>query len=296
VVRGELLDQFAREREFATHENPLPRHKDIFENDKGLVPSEEEIALVERPFLTLPGVAGLPSDDVEDPFRIARKCERDRIFPVILPHGQGRHDQDLMRIDSAGLVGLGAPHHNPVLSPLHNVKEGIRVGLLVRGKRPVSLCICHGPVHGEVVFLHVREILQETLVVLGSPFRIDVVADYGNRIQRIHAHASLKAAPGFAAEQSSHFALLHQVIYVLVNVRKAVDALSREVRPGRHDLLILRLFGHFIRLGHSLHGRADDWMIDHILHPFTEHVDIEFQLSKGLFILFGVHHRPFLLR
>ena len=105
--------------------------------------------------------------NVNDPIGITGERKRNGILLIFFSHGQGGHDDNLMGIDSTGLMGLGTPDHNPVLFLFHNAEKMIGIRLLVGGKAPVAFGIGHGPVTGQVVFLDVFKIFQEPLEVTG---------------------------------------------------------------------------------------------------------------------------------
>ena len=47
VVAGEALDQLAGELDLAVHEDPVPGHEDVVEDDQGLLAAEARVADVE---------------------------------------------------------------------------------------------------------------------------------------------------------------------------------------------------------------------------------------------------------
>jgi hypothetical protein len=49
---------------------------------------------------------------------------------VVLTQGDGRHEEDFMGEDSAGLVGLGPTHSDSIGMALHNAEEHVIIYLL----------------------------------------------------------------------------------------------------------------------------------------------------------------------
>ena len=72
-----------------------------------------------------------------------------------------------MGVDRPGLVGLGAPDDNAVLSFFDHVQVEVRIRLLVGRQAAVTFGVGHGAVAGQIVFLNIFEVLQETLIVFG---------------------------------------------------------------------------------------------------------------------------------
>ena len=91
-------------------------------------------------------------------------------------------------------------------------------------------------------------------------------------------------------QQAAHLAFFDQVAGALVNMGEAVDTFAAEVGGGGHQVLVFGLVGHFVGHGHGVHGGPDDGVIDHVLDPLAEKVNVEIQFSEALFVLGGSHH------
>ena len=115
--------------------------------------------------LELAGIAGLAAIDVEDAFGVGRGHERNGVVRIVLAHADGRHDQDPVGIERAGLMTFCAAHHDAVRSFLDHVHEQVRVGLLVGRQAPIPLGIGHGAVHRPVFLLHPAQKLVEAFMI-----------------------------------------------------------------------------------------------------------------------------------
>ncbi len=169
----------------------------------------------------------------------AGTAKRDGVIALVLAHGGGGHDQDLVGVEGAGLVGLGPAHHDAVRLALHHVHEHVRVGLLGRAQAAVALDVGHGPVHHHVLLLDEAEVVLEPVVVVGAVRLVALVGDRVQGVEAVHAHAALEAGGGPPAQQALHEYLVHQVVRALVDVGEAADLLPAEV--GLHEEQVLRL-------------------------------------------------------
>jgi hypothetical protein len=160
----------------------------------------------------------------------------------------------------------------------------------MRGQTPVTLGVGHGTIAGEIIFLNIFQIGQETPMVFTPIFLVHVVCDNGKGVQGIHSHTALEAASGFATQEPAHFTLFHQIIDTLVNVCEAVDFIPRNVRGGGHDICVLGVLRHLVSFGNRLHGWPDDGIINHIFQLFAKHIDYQIQAPKTFFVLLSGHH------
>ena len=108
MIGGEALDQRRRVFPLAVHEHVLVRHEHVVEDDQRFLAGELRIAGVDRAAVHDAGVVGLAADDVGEARRIDAHRADHRPVAVGLGHAHGRHDDQPVRIDGAGLVHLGA--------------------------------------------------------------------------------------------------------------------------------------------------------------------------------------------
>ncbi len=227
VEAGEPLDERAGELELAAHVDAVPGHEHVVEDHQGLLAAEAHVADVEVALLELARVAALAAVDVVDALGVGRAAEADGEVLVALAHGDGGHDDDLVRVAGARLVRLGAAHDDAVVALLDDVHVHVGVGLLVRRQRAVALGVGHGAVGDEVVVLQVLHVLLEALVVVGAPGLVGLVGDRVEGVDGVHADAALEAGAGLLAQQALHLDLLGEVLGGLVDVGEAVDASCR---------------------------------------------------------------------
>ena len=90
-------------------------------------------------------------------------------------------------------MGFGPTNDDSIGSPFDNVGEEVRVCLLARGKRPVSLGIGHATYHHYIAILDIDQIFLESFEVVCLIFLIDIISGHVSGIQGIESHASLKA-------------------------------------------------------------------------------------------------------
>ena len=260
-------------------------------NNQNLVTAVNLVADVDVVvLLELAGVAGLTAVDQGDALRIGRYCEGDRVVLVALAHGDGRHDQNLVRVYEAGLMSLSAGDVNAVRSALNNVQEQIRISLLGRSQRAVALDVGHSAVNSKVLVLYAGEELEEVLVVLGAASLVDLVGGGEYSVHSVHAYAALEACCGLLAEQTLHLDLLDQVIGRLMHVGEAVDLLAGDVGGSGHQIFILRILSQLIGSGEGVQRRTDNRVINRVLNLLAEHVKVQMQLAKRLNILLFGHH------
>jgi len=282
MVARETLDQRSRELDLAAEVDPLPGDEDVVEDHQGLLSAEAGVAHVEVVPLELARVAALSSVDVADPLRVGGRAERDGVVFVARAHGDGRHDEDLVRVAGSSLVRLGAAHDDAVVAPFDDVDVHVRVFLLRRRLAAIALRIGHRAVDDEVVVLDVLDVLREALVVVGAFGLVAVVGHRPHRVQGVHPYAALEARAGLLAQQALHLDLLDQVVGRLVDVGEAIDFLTGEVAGRQHQVLVLGILGQLVRHRHAVEARADDRVVDVVLHPLAEHVDLEVEVGDGL--------------
>ena len=232
--------------------------------------------------LELARVAALAAVDVVDALGVGRAAEADGVVLVALAHGHGGHDDDLVRVAGAGLVGLGAADHDAVVALLDDVQVHVGVGLLVRRQAAVALGIGHGAVGDEVVVLQVLDVLLEALVVLGAARLVGLVGDRVQRVDGVHADAALEAGAGLLAQQALHLDLLGEVVGGLVDVGEAVDPLAGEVAGGQHEVLVLGLGRELVGHGDAVDAGADERVVDVVVDLLAEQVDLQVQIGEAL--------------
>ena len=252
VVAGEPLHQHAGKLRLPVEEDPVVGHEHIVEDGQGLHAAELAVAHVHLAALQLPGVAGLAADDHGDAWGVHGYGEGDGVVLILRLHGLGGHDDDLVRVEHAGLVGLGPPDHDAVRPPLHHVEEQVRVGLLMGGLGPVPFGIGHGSVHCQVVLLHVDHKLLEVLMVVGAVLLVHLVGGGELGVEGVHAYAPLEAGSGLLTQQALHLYLFDQVGGGLVDVSEAVDPLPGVGGDGGHQILVLGHLGQVVGHAHAV--------------------------------------------
>ncbi len=112
---------------FAVEEDHVVRDEYTVENNQNLVTAVNLVADVDVViFLGLARVAGLAAQNQRNAFRVGRAREGNRVVLVALTHGDGRHNQNIMAVQVAGLVRLRAGNVNAVRGALDNVQEQVR--------------------------------------------------------------------------------------------------------------------------------------------------------------------------
>ena len=289
VVAGEALHQHTGELRLPVEEDALVGDKHVVEHGEGLHAAELAVAHVQLAALPLAGVAALPPDNHEQPLGVQRHCEGDGVVLIVGAHGLGRHDDDLVAVDDAGLVGLGAAHHHAVLPALHHPQEQVGVGLGVGGLGAVALGVGHGPVHRQVVLLAVEHKLFEVLVVAGAVLLVDLIGGGVFGVERVHPHAALEAGRGLLAQQALHFHLVAQILGGAVNVGEAVDALAGLGGDGGHQLLVLGHLGQVVGHAHGVEGGAEDGVVHRVFHLLAEHIDLHRDFADAFYVLLAGH-------
>ena len=142
---------------------------------------------------------------------------------------------------------LAAADHDAIAKPLFYTYVGIGVWLVGRPQYPVALNVRLSAAAHQVLCLEAYEPLLEVLVVLGGTV-VHLVRFVGyvvDGVGGVNAHAPLDAAAHLLTEHTGHVLLLVQVVGVLMDVGKAANPLTGEMRYGGAQLLVLWL-GCFI--------------------------------------------------
>ena len=232
-------------------------------------------------------VAALAAVDVVDALGVGRAAEADGEVLVALAHGDGGHDDDLVRVAGAGLVRLGAAHDDAVVALLDDVHVYVGVGLLVRRQRAVALGVGHGAVGDDVVVLEVLHVLLEALVVVRALGLVGLVGDRVQRVDGVHADAALEARAGLLAQQALHLDLLGEVLGGLVDVGEPVDLLAGEVARGQHEVLVLRLRGELVGHRYAVDAGPDERVAHVVVDLLAEQIDLQIQVGEALDELLG---------
>ena len=290
MIAGKPFHQRAAEFHFAAHEHVFPGDEQIVEHHQGFMAAELLVADVDVAAFEFAGITGLAAVDVEDAFGVGRGHKRHGIVHILFRHADGRHDQDPVGIERAGLMTFCAADHDAVRSFLDHMHEQVRVGLLVGSQTPVALGIGHGTVHCPVFLLHPAQKLVEALMIGCAQFLVHFEGHAVHGVDRVHPDAALEAGAGFLAEQALHFYFFDQVVGALVKMAEPVDFFAGEMGRRRHQVFIFRQFRQLVGSLDGIHRRANDRVIDGILHPFPLQVDFEVHLAQAFFILGSGHH------
>ena len=242
-------------------------------------------------FLGLAGVAGLTAQNQGDAFRIGRTREGNRVIFVAFTHGNGRHNQNVMAVQVAGLVCLRAGNVNTVCRTLYNVQEQVGIRLLGRRQTAVALNVGHRAVNAPVVILYIGPELDEILVILGAASLVRLERSRVNRVCRVHADTALKAGCGLLTEQTLHFYLFNEVVGGLVQMGKTIYFLAGQVGGRGHQIFILRVLCKLIGRGKGVERRTNDRVVHDVLDLLAEAVQVEVQLAQGLDILVFCYHK-----
>ena len=291
MVAGKALHQHAGKLRLPVEEDALVGDKHVVEHGEGLHAAELAVAHVHLAALPLAGVAALPPDDHEQPLGVQRHGKGDGIIPVVGAHGLGGHDNDLVAVDDAGLVRLGAAHHHAVLPALHHPQEQVGVSLGVGGLGAVPLGVGHGPVHRQVVLLTVQHKLFEVLVVVGAVLLVDLIGGGILGVERIHPHAALEAGGRLLAQKALHLHLIAQILGGAVDVGEAVDAPAGLGGDGGHQLLVLGHLGQVVGHAHGVEGGAEDGVVHRVFHLLAEHIDLHRNFADAFNVLLAGHER-----
>ena len=289
VVAGEALHHHAGKLGLAVEEDALVGHEHVVKDGEGLHAAELGVAHVHLAALPLAGVAALAADDHVQALAVHGHGEGDGVILVVGTHGDGGHDDDLVGVEDAGLVGLGAPDHDAVGAALHHVEEQVGVVLGVGGLGAVALHVGHGAVHGQVLVLDVGHELLEVLVVAGAVLLVGLIGGGKDGVEGVHAHAALEAGGGLLTQQALHLHLLDEVAGGLVDVGEAVDPLAGVGGDGGHQILVLGHLGQIIGHAHAVEGGAENGVVHGTLHLLAEHIDLHVQLADALDVLFAGH-------
>ena len=283
VIGGEALDEHGGELHLAVHEDVLPGHEDVVEDDHRLLAAELPVARVDLAALHAARVAGLAAVDVGDARGVDRHGADDRVVLVGLAEAHGRHHEQPVRVDAAGLVGLGAPEVDALRRAPADAHEQVGVGLLVGRLAAVALEVGHGAADDEVAPLHGRDEADEARVVGRAVLLVDLEGDRVQRVDRVHADAALEAGAGELAEPALHLVLQHQVVGAAGHVQEAVDALAGVGRDRRPELRIAH--GQVVGLGHRVDRRPDHRVIDRLRHQLAEQEDPQLPAPQALDVL-----------
>ena len=291
VIAGEALHQRAGELDLAAQIHAVPGHENVLEDHQGFLAAEAPVAHVQLVVLEFAGVAALAPVDVADAGRVGRRAEADGVVLIAGSHGDGRHDQDLVRVTGAGLVGLGAADNDTVVAALDDVEVHVRVRLLARCQAAVSLDVRHGAVGDDVVLLQELHVRAEAGVVVSALGLVDVVGGGVEGVDGVHADAALEAGAGLLAQKALHLHLLHQVLGRLVDVGEAVDLLAGEMARGQHEVFVFRLRGQFVGHGHAVEAGPDQRMFRVVVDLLAEDVDLQVEVGHALDVLLGCLER-----
>jgi hypothetical protein len=152
----------------------------------------------------------------------------------VLRHvGPAGHDKKLMHVRRAGNDGLCASDNDAVSPALLDVHVYVGVGLLAGALRAITLDIRHRDTECQVAILHVVQIGEETLMVVGAMIAVDALGRLEDAIERIVGEISLRTARHFA-HQSDRLELIEEVSRGFVYVEHAVDSLSARALVRRH--------------------------------------------------------------
>ena len=162
MIARETLNDHAGELDLAVEEDAVVRNEYVIEDDQHFVAAVNLVADVDIVvLLQLAGIAGLAAIDQGDAFGIGRYSEGDRVVLVALTHGDGRHNQNLVRVDKTGLMRLCAGDVNAVRGALDNMQEQIGIGLLGGSEGTVALDVGHRAVNCQVLILHTGQDLTK---------------------------------------------------------------------------------------------------------------------------------------
>jgi len=139
------------------------------------------------------------------------------------------------------------------------------------------------------------KIPAETLVILRAQFLVHLVRDNIQCIEAVHPDTSLEAAGRTLPEQALHLDFINQILSVLVQVGKAVDALTREGRCGCHQFSVFRMIGQLIRHCHCVERGSNHGMVNVIFNLFPKHKNAFLDVPKAFQVIFsGYDHQAIL--
>ena len=291
VIACKALYHHAGKLGFAVEEDHIVRNEYTVENNQNLVTAVNLVADVDVVmFLGLAGIAGLTAEDQGDAVGIGRARKGNGVVLVALTHGNGRHNQNIMAVQVAGLVCLRAGNINAVRGALDNVQEQIRIRLLGRRQTAVALNVGHSAVNAPIVVLHIGPELDEILVVLGAASLVGLKGGGVNRVSGIHADTTLEARCGLLAEQTLHFYLFDQVVRGLVQMGKTVYLLAGQVGRCRHQIFVLRVLCQLVRCRKRVERRTNDRVVHYVFNLLAEAVQVEVQPPQRVDVLVFCHH------
>ena len=294
MIAGETFHQHAGEIDLAQHVHVLVGNEGVFKNDNDFLAAVIRVAHVHLAGFQLAGVAGLTAIDVKDAGVIGGDGEGHGIVPVFRAHGLRGHDEDLMGVEGAGLVHLGAAHHDAVLAAFHHAQEHVGILLGVGREATVALGVGHGTVHSPVLFLPFFDEFHETPVVFGAVAGIDLVGSAEHGVEGVHAHAALEAGTGHAPAKPLHLHLVHQIGRGLVQMAEAVHGLAGKAGGRHHQLTVFGHLGQLVGHGAAVDGRADQGVVDAILDLLAKGINSAgAQITEGLDVLLGGHHNAY---
>ena len=294
MIAGEALHDHAGELILAVEEDVLVGDEHVVQNHQSLLAAELGIAHVDGGvLLQLPGVAGLTAVDHVHALGVGGAGKAHSPVLVGLTHGDGGHEDVPVGVDGAGLVALGAAHHNAVRAPLHHMHVHVGISLLAGGLGPVALGVRHGAVHGQVVVLHIGQELLEVLVIVGAVLLVDLVSGGEHGVEGVHAHAALEAGSGLLAQQALHLHLVHQVLRGLVQMGEAVDGVAGQAGLHGHEVRVLRVLSQGVGHGHAVDGGTDHGVIHPVVDLLAEHVHAGVQLAQAVNVFLCGHQCHF---
>jgi hypothetical protein len=264
-------------------------HEHVVEDDHRLLATEFPVARIDVAAFHAARIAGLAAVDVGDARCIDRHGTHDRVVLVSRTESHGRHDQQPVRIDAAGLMRLGAADiHALVGTPAH-MHEHVGIGLLVRCLAAITFRIGHRPADHEAGALHLRDKIDEAPVITGAVRRVDVESDGMQCIDRIHAHAALEAGTGQLPEPALHLVLQDQVLRTAGHMQKPVDAFAGVRRHGGTKLRIAQR--QFVGFSHRIDRRPDERVIDRLVNEFTEQEHAQLSATQTGDVILGAANR-----
>ena len=194
-----------------------------------------------------------------------------------------------MGIDRAGLMRLCTSYHDAVFPPLYDMKEQIRVVLLVRRFRAIALGIRHSTVHRQVFFLYHFQEFHKSIVIGCSVFFIYFKSGRIDSVKSVHTDTPLKTAGRLLSQQPLHLHLFYQIVAALMEMSKPVDGLSCDIGFRCHDFFVFRVLCQGIGHGYTVDGRSDNGMIHPVVNFLTKQINPRIQFSQTLNIFCCCH-------
>ncbi len=178
-----------------------------------------------------------------------------------------------MRVDATRLVRFGATHVHSFRRTARDVQVHIGISLLGGRLAAVAFDIGHGPADDIVVLLHrFYEILQ-SLMIRGAILLVDLVRDRIQRIECVHANATLEAGTGQLSQSSLHLVLQNDILDARSNMQETVNALAGKRRQGSRQ--IRALLRQIVSLRHGIDRRSDHGMVNRFGDQFAKQVDFQ---------------------